>query len=379
MAASLYIHIPFCQSKCRYCSFSSYAGLQELFSRYVSAVKSELRQLADSARHNRLVTLETVFFGGGTPTVLPAEALADILRLSLSLFPCSPGAEISIEANPGTIDSKNLALLRQGGFNRLSIGIQSLSAAELTMLGRCHTPHEAIEGFAQARKAGFTNISLDLMYGLCGQTLDSWRQTLESALALRPDHLSLYQLTIEEGTPVADMVEWGELHLPDEEVILAMDEMNIRKCGRAGLALYEVSNFARDGCKCRHNINYWRNDEYLAAGAGAVSYLQGERQRRVSDPEEYCRRLEHGHTAIIDSETLEPEASFRESVIMGLRMTEGIALNRLRERYGIDPAEYYGKTLDKLIAQRLVELTPSHLRVTAEGRVFSNFILAELV
>lgn len=379
MAASLYIHIPFCLSKCRYCSFSSFPGLRQLYGRYLSAVKSELRQLADRSRHHRLDTLETVFFGGGTPTVLAAEALVDILRLCMSIFPCSPRAEISIEANPGTIDTENLTILRQGGFNRLSIGVQSFVGPELTMLGRCHTPSEAIQGFEQARKAGFTNINLDLMYGLCGQTLDSWRRSLESALALRPEHLSLYQLTIEEATPFAEMVNQGILQLPDDELILAMDEVNIRECGRAGLALYEISNFAREGCQCRHNLNYWRNEEYLAAGAGAVSYRQGERQRRVAEPEEYCRRVESGQTVIIDSEKLEPEASFRESVIMGLRMSEGIALDRLRERYGIDPAEYYGIILDKLIAQQLVELTPCHLRVTARGRVFSNFILAELV
>lgn len=379
MAASLYIHIPFCLSKCRYCSFSSYPGLQDLHARYIAAVKRELRQLADQTQRHRLDTLQTIFFGGGTPTVLPAGALVEILHQCMGMFSCSTQAEISIEANPGTVGQESLTVLRQGGFNRLSMGVQSFSARELIFLGRCHTPHQAIQGFEQARKAGFANISLDLMYGLCGQTLDSWRQSLKTALALGPDHLSLYQLTIEEETPFAEMVKQGVLQLPDDELILAMDELNIRECASAGLFLYEISNFARVGCQCRHNINYWLNEEYLAAGAGAVSYLQGERQKRVANPKEYCRKIESGHSIIIDSEKLEPEASFRESVIMGLRMSQGVALNRLRERYGIDVTEYYGKILDKLIAQQLVELTPSHLRVTARGRVFSNTILAELV
>lgn len=379
MAASLYIHIPFCLSKCRYCSFSSYPGLRDLHARYIAAVKKELRQLAERTEQHQLDTLETIFFGGGTPTVLPAEELVDILHLCGSIFPCSAQAEISIEANPGTVDEEKLAVLRKGGFNRLSIGVQSFSAAELTLLGRCHTPRQATQGFEQARQAGFANISLDLMYGLCGQTLDIWRQSLATALALGPDHLSLYQLTVEEGTPLAEMVNQRVLQLPDDEMILAMDELNIRQCTSAGLTLYEISNFARAGYRCRHNITYWLNEEYLAAGAGAVSYLRGERQKRVSDPKEYCRKVEGGHSVIIDSEKLEPEASFRESVIMGLRMSQGVALDCLRKRYGIDAAEYYGKTLDKLIAQQLVELTPSHLRVTAKGRLLSNSILAELV
>lgn len=377
MTASLYLHIPFCLSKCHYCSFSSYPGLQQLYTRYVQALKTELQQLAESVQSAN--GLETIFVGGGTPTVVPAEDLVDILAHCRDLFSWSSTAEISIEANPGTISPKKLEVLRKGGFNRLSLGVQSFSAAELAALGRCHTPKDAVQGYTMARAAGFENISLDLMYGLSEQTRESWRQTLRTALGLKPDHLSMYQLTVEEGTPFADRLAEGVLTLPDEELILEMDEMNIRACSDAGLSMYEISNFARAGCTCRHNVNYWHNGAYLAAGAGAVSYLGGVRRRRLADPEEYCRKVEAGQDIIVESEKLALDASFRESVIMGLRLTEGVSRDRLKARYGIDLAGYYGTTLERLLGQQLVELTTTHLRLTAKGRVIANYILAELV
>lgn len=376
-AASLYVHIPFCRSKCAYCSFSSFPGREALFGRYVAAVQLELSVLPQ--RQAESPPLQTVFFGGGTPTVLPSGDLVAILAQAVERFGRTADAEISVEANPGTVDEPALAKLRAGGFTRLSLGVQSFSAQELRALGRRHSPQQAIGAFQAARRAGFTNISLDLMYGLPGQTVAGWRETLRTALALGPEHLSMYQLTIEDSTPFAVQLRRGQLLLPDEEEIVAMDDLNMALCREAGLELYEISNFAREGFRCRHNINYWQNNSYLAVGAGAVSCRGGVRERRLADPEEYCRRIETASGVVVEVEELDRDASFRETVIMGLRMTEGVSRARLRARFGLDPEQYYGAILSRLVERQLVELTATHLRVTSSGRLFSNMILAELV
>lgn len=377
MVTSLYIHIPFCVSKCRYCSFSSFAGMESLHDRYLLNVEREMESVA--ATHAGTKPLRTLFFGGGTPTALAAKGLNGLVTLADRLFGLSEDAEVSTEANPGTVDERVLSSLKKGGFNRISIGVQSFSARELSMLGRGHTPEEAKRAFNAARKAGFTNISLDLMYGLPGQTVESWRANLTEALRLGPEHLSLYQLTVEEHTPFADLLARGEIDLPDDDTIVAMDEMNQGSCGSAGFSMYEISNYCRTGFRCRHNVNYWLNNDYFAVGAGAVSYLRGAREKRIGDPEKYCRLLEAGENVIAEHEQLGLEASFRETVVMGLRMTEGVERGRLEARFGLDPGKYYGRTLEKLIRQQLVELTATHLRVTPAGRIYSNIILSELV
>jgi len=377
MVSALYIHIPFCRSRCRYCAFSTFAGLEFLHHRYLQALMLELEHLAAGSSFAR--PLQTVFLGGGTPTILSADRLNALLAHVGDLFGLGSDPEISLEANPGTVDEAKLVALREGGYNRISFGVQSFAPQELAVLGRSHGPQEAIRAVLSARSAGFTNISLDLMYGIPGQTTASWCSSLEQALRLAPDHLSIYQLTLEEGTELAARVANGELELPDEEAVVAMDRLNLESCLAEGLEMYEISNFARPGRRCRHNVNYWRNDPYLAAGAGAVSYLEGWRERRLADPGEYCCRLEQGLPVLVEREKLDPEASFRETVIMGLRMTDGVSRARLVSRFGLDPGKYYGKVLERLIARGLVELTPSHLRVTPEGRLYSNLILAELV
>lgn len=377
MISSLYLHIPFCHTKCQYCSFSSWQGRDNLHLPYVASLKKEIERTAQSTRD--WVHLKTIFFGGGTPTVLEPQYLAEILGLCKSLFPCEKDMEISFEANPGTINLKKLESLRVAGFNRISVGVQSFISDELRILGRSHTPQQAVDGIEMASAAGFENISLDLMYGLCGQDIESWKESLDTALNLNPNHLSMYQLTIEEGTPMAERVAQGILHLPDDEVIVAIDELNITECEKAGLAMYEISNYAQPGHECLHNINYWRNESYLAVGAGAVSYIDGKRERRYADPAEYCLKIDSGSNHIVESEELGLEESFRESVIMGLRMTEGVSIPRLSARYSIDIVEYYGEILKNLVRKGLVELAGEYLRLTPAGRIYSNIILAELV
>ncbi|MDP3695883.1 MAG: radical SAM family heme chaperone HemW, partial [Desulfocapsaceae bacterium] len=305
--------------------------------------------------------------------------LAAIVTACKKLFGFTHQAEISIEANPKTIDPAKLTLLRRSGINRLSIGVQSLQDTELRLLGRPHSAEDAITAVRLARAAGFDNISLDLMYGIPGQDHKSWQQSLEQALSLAPDHLSLYELTVEQGTPYYQQLDKGLLDLPDEEEIAAMDQITTTFCRKAGLPQYEISNYARPGYECRHNINYWQNGPYLALGAGAVACWGGRRRQKTRDPRLFCEQIESGQSVVQEEECLEPAASFRETVIMGLRMNRGVSKERLQRRYGMELNDCYGDTLRRLVYQGLLEMTATHLRLTARGRIFANQVMAELV
>ena len=373
--SSLYIHIPFCVSKCPYCSFVSWPGMENLHQRYVSALLREAEELS----HNVPVPLSTLFLGGGTPTILSGQDLEDIVTACKGLFGFTNEAEISIEANPKTIDPAKLTLLRRSGINRLSIGVQSLQDTELQLLGRPHSAEDALSAVRLARAAGFDNLSLDLMYGIPGQDHKSWQQSLEQVLAVAPDHLSLYELTAEPGTPYYQQLDQGLLNLPDEEEISAMDQITATLCRQAGLKQYEISNYSRSGYECRHNINYWQNGPYLALGAGAVACIEGRRQQKTRDPRLFCEQIESGQSAVQEEEWLEPTASFRETVIMGLRMNQGVSKEWLQSRYQMGLNECYGDTLIRLVNQGLLEITTTHLRLTARGRAFANQVMAELV
>ena len=369
----LYIHIPFCRAKCLYCSFSSYPGLDFLHGRYCSALLREIRGQQSGQ------PLGTMFVGGGTPTVLNVEQLKAIVDSCAEVFGFCQDAEISLEANPGTIDYAGLRYLRTAGYNRISLGVQSFDDGELRRLGRVHDAAMAEKAVCDAQQAGFDNLSLDLMYGLPGQTLQSWRRTLQRALELKPQHLSAYQLSIDEGTGFAELAERGELNLAAEEVIAQMDASTLERSRAEGFDHYEISNFCRPGLACRHNLNYWRNQDYLACGAGAVSCLKGVRARRVEDPMAYCEAIEQGREAIAESERLDRTASFKETVIMGLRLTDGISDRRLRKRYGLSLAEVYGRSLDDLSGRGLISFDGLRLRLSEKGRRFANQVMAELV
>lgn len=374
---SIYIHIPFCLSKCSYCSFSSWPGLQPLHARYVAALLCEAEQTAAVAA--AVQPLSSLFLGGGTPTILAGRELVAIIERCRDLFGFTPQAEISVEANPGTVDFGKLIQMRSCGINRLSIGVQSFNNHELRCIGRSHSAEEAVAAVNLATAAGFDNLNLDLMYGLPGQDAASWQQSLELALSLAPTHLSLYELTLEPGTPFHTRWQEGTLRLPEESELVAIDQITADLCARAGFAQYEISNYTRVGCECRHNINYWENGEYLALGAGAVSCVNRRRQRRVSDPHRYCELVEKGQSVIEEEECLEPAASFKETVIMGLRMTQGVSRAQLRSRYGRDVETEYGAILQRLVSQELLELSETHLRLSARGRRFANQVMAELV
>ena len=374
--AGLYLHLPFCSSKCPYCSFVSFAGMEQVMPRYTKAVELELAMQGHQVKE---AVIETVFIGGGTPTILPTGLLLALLDAIRKNFSLSAQAEISIEANPGTVTRESLTRLLHAGINRISLGIQSFNDLELYMLGRRYRQSVARQAVLSAKAAGFDNLSIDLIYGVPGQTPETWRQTLEESLSHEPQHLSCYQMTIEDGTPFADMMERGEIALPGEEDIEMMDEMTVEVCRSAGLRHYEISNFTRSGRECRHNINYWRNGDYYAVGSGAVNCIAGRRQRRIEDPVAYCRMVENGRSPVIEEENLDRESSFRESVVIGMRMLDGVCRADLVDRYGIDVQEYYGGLLGKLQGGGLIELSPTHLRLTDNGRRVANTVLAELV
>ncbi len=374
--ASLYIHIPFCLAKCEYCSFSSFTGMEHLFSRYVKAVKKEI---VDHYFSGKAGILDTIFFGGGTPSLLSVDHIGEILSCCREFPGIGDGAEISLEANPKTLDFMKLLQLRQAGINRISIGVQSFIDSELDLLGRLHSAQDSWDCIRDATGAGFANISLDLMYGVPGQTPERWRWNVETALSLNLPHLSLYQLTIEDDTPFAVRYDRGTLSLPEEDEVMLMDEISFDLCKEAGLEQYEISNFAMPGFECGHNINYWNNLEYLAVGAGSVGFQQGCRSRNISEPLRYCQAVESGETTTEESEKLTPDESFRESVVMGLRMVKGVSYRALFERYGIHLPKYYGEILTPLLEGGYVEFTDTHFRLTDKGRPLANQILSELV
>ena len=372
----LYLHIPFCRSRCAYCAFNSHA-CQSPPAAYLAALAGQIRYWADR-QWCRERTFATLFIGGGTPTIY-GEELAGLVALCLASFRFAEDAEITVEANPNTVTMPMLTALRRAGVNRLSLGVQAFSDRLLAGLGRSHTTAEAHAAIAAARQAGFVNINLDLMYGLPGQNAADWRESLDQAVAHAPEHLACYELTIEEGTPFARLVEKGELVLPGEEEALAMAGLTRDLLARAGLARYEISNYAVLGLESRHNCNYWRNGSYLGLGAGAVSCLSGFRFSAVEEPEAFAELVRKGELPLAEGECLPLAARFRESVVMGLRMIEGVSCARLQRRFGLTPPGYYGKMLEELQEQGLVAISRESLRLTEAGLPVANQVLSRLV
>ena len=374
----LYIHLPFCRSKCSYCAFTSYPCQGEPPAGYLQALQQQLVQLASHPLVREL-SFASIYLGGGTPTIFPAAGLAELLATAFEHLRFTNQVEITVETNPNTVTPAKLHTLQRAGINRLSIGIQSFSDRVLTASGRSHTAAEARQAIDLARQAGFSNLSLDLIYGLPAQTRAAWQESLEESLRAKPEHLSLYELMIEEGTPFAERARQGTLALPAEEEVIEMEALAYRRLAAQGLERYEIANFARPGRECRHNLNYWRNGSYVGLGAGAVSYLEGIRLHNVTDPALYEQLVLAGRPPYEEAEILPPAGRFRETVIMGLRLLAGISPAELKERFGWTPQEYYGPTLDRLLAQGLLTYEQERLRLTARGLPVANQVLAQLV
>lgn len=366
----LYVHIPFCVSKCSYCDFNSYAGLESLFAPYVHALQKEMRDL--SGRWGSL-PVRTIYIGGGTPTVLPPSLLLAVLSACSSYFDVAAGAEVTVEANPGTVDESYLASLRAAGVNRLSLGVQSFDADELRLLGRIHDVEQARCSVRQARMAGFDNVNLDLIFGLPGQRVSTWQATLQQALELAPEHLSLYALTLEEHVPLSRRIARGELPPPDDDLAAEMYELAEAELARAGYVHYEISNWARPGCECRHNLIYWRNQSYLGVGAGAHSWFAGRRWANVRAPQVYIEQVEATGSPLAESEDISSALEMAETAILGLRLVEeGVDLGTFRARFGVEFADVYGREVAELVDLGLLEVSPARVRLSPRGRLLGN-------
>jgi oxygen-independent coproporphyrinogen-3 oxidase len=350
---------------------------------YVLALKAEL---SHARREIGPLSLRSLYLGGGTPTVLPTAALADILGACADVFALAPDTEITCECNPGTVDAAALRELKAAGVNRLSIGVQSLRDDELRFLERVHSAAEGRETVLQAREAGFERVSLDLIYCLPGQTRAAWEATLAEAVALAPDHISAYCLQIEEGTPLAERLvtrRWGcqsrhcLLPMPDDE------QADLYACttdllAEAGFAQYEVSSYARPGAQCNHNLTYWHNEPYLGVGASAWSFIDGERRQNVADVEDYIGAWEAGEPAIAYREHCVGAQAANETLMMGLRLCEGIDLTAFRERHGVDLVGRRRTIVDRLVSEGLATLAGGRLALTTAGLAIAAEITAAL-
>jgi oxygen-independent coproporphyrinogen-3 oxidase len=382
MRMGLYLHSPFCQAKCLYCDFNSYAGLEYLYVPYLDAMIQEVRWLA-----RRFVpSVPTLFLGGGTPTVLPIELLRRLLAACFEVFAVEDGAEITSEANPGTLSPDYLQALRRLGINRLSLGAQSFDPAELTMLGRIHTVEQVALTVGRARAAGFDNLNLDLIYGLPGQSSAVWRHTVEQALALTPEHLSLYCLTVEEGTPLHEQVWGGRLPMPDPDLAADMYDLADDLLTGAGYRQYEISNWSLPGYECAHNLIYWRNQPYLGVGAGAHSSAGGRRWWNVLPVQTYVDRMARAIPAQWPSpaaeggEVIDRPLEMGETLMLGLRLTrEGVAEDDFRRRFGVSLEEVYGQVIGDLVGAGLLVRDAVGLHLSGRGRLLGNQVFAQFL
>lgn len=376
---SLYLHIPYCVKKCGYCDFNSYAGARAgEMAAYVAALEQEMAGWAERLAAAGPYTVPTCFVGGGTPTLLPGELLARVLTRARKLFPLAPDAEVTVEANPGTVDveSDKLAQARSAGANRLSFGVQAFQDRVLLGLDRFHSAAEVYAAVAAARAAGFANLNLDLMYGLPGQDLADWQETLREAVGLAPEHISAYSLMIEAGTSFHVLYHRGQLELPAEAVEDAMDQAAGEVLAAAGYERYEVSNYTRPGRQCRHNLVYWRNGEWLGLGAGAHSHLDGRRFWKVKLPPAYIRLLRDGQSPEDGGETPTAVQQMAETMIMGLRLTDGVAEREFHRRFGRSLDQAYGGVGARLEADGLLTRSGGAWRLTERGRRLGNRVWA---
>lgn len=367
----LYIHIPFCKKKCHYCDFPSYSGREDEFEAYVTALEQEIfNRKADLQDYE----IGTIFFGGGTPTVLSASFLKRLMEAIFKSFHIAPDAEITTEANPGTLDFPMAEALYGMGFNRLSMGVQAWQNHLLKQLGRIHTIEVFIENFQGARQAGFQNINVDLMFALPSQTMEDWVETLEQIIKLSPEHISAYSLIIEEGTPFHKGVEDGVLLPMGEELDRQMYHYAIQRLGEMGYGQYEISNFARAGYESRHNKVYWETTPYLGFGLGAHSYFQGQRFHNTYDLDQYCSAKGELSLLVEEVTPVSREDKIEEYLFLGLRMTKGVGFSEFEAIFGETLHSLFGNTIASLEADGLLLVDTWGIRLSLRGTDLSNLV-----
>lgn len=382
---AIYLHIPFCRTKCTYCAFNTYTNLDRLIEPFIDALVREIH-IAGQGKSGQKVS--TVFFGGGTPSLLTPDQINRVLKAIDSCFDVLPDVEISLEANPNDISKDYLCQLRHLGINRLSLGMQSANLSELTLFARRHDNDQTVRAVSAARAAGFDNLNLDLIYGVPHQTLSGWDWSLQQMLALQPDHVSLYALGLEDGTPMQEWVAKGRLPAPDDDLAADMYDLATEKLAAAGYDQYEISNWSKPGYQCRHNLQYWHNLPYAGFGPGAHGYADGVRYFTILSPQRYIKALQNPHGQYIFPRTpatqeavvVDRAGEIAETLIMGLRLTqEGINRDAFIRRFGVDLVDFHRPVIEKYASYGLLYVDPEIVRITQQGRLLSNMIFRELV
>lgn len=368
---ALYIHIPFCKAKCLYCDFPSFCGIESYMEEYSEALAKEILKYKN-------YDIDSIFIGGGTPTYLSLKGWS-LIRNSLDKLIKSENCEFTIEGNPGTFEKEKLEFFKDMGVNRLSIGLQAWQDRLLKKIGRIHSINDFLESFNMARGIGFSNINVDLIFGLPSQSLEEWEETLEKIVDLNPEHISAYSLILEEGTILMEQYEKGNLEMPSEDVERDMYDLAINILKKHGYEQYEISNFSKVNRECRHNLVYWSMMDYVGCGLGAHSYLQGKRFSNLCNIDKYIKDIkEHGNAkSQIHINTLEDE--IEEYVFMGLRKRCGISKKQFEVRFNRDIYDVYGEIISKYIKMGLLEEEGEYIALTSTGVPISNTVMSEFI
>jgi oxygen-independent coproporphyrinogen-3 oxidase len=380
----LYLHVPFCESKCIYCDFNSYARMEDKYGPFVEAICADIRRGVswdlEGAVDCNGAEVSTIFFGGGTPSVLQPAQIDAILRAAHDRYFIKPDAEISMEANPGTISLENFEGYLRAGVNRLSMGVQVLDDVMLKKLGRIHSTEGALESYRMARQAGFDNVNLDFIFGLPGQDIAHLDSMLDRLLSLSslPDHLSFYSLIVEEHTPLYVGVMRGLIEVPGEDEVADMYELICERLVRAGYEQYEISNWTL-GKPCAHNLVYWHDERYLAFGPGASGYWDHTRYTTVLGPADYIERIVQGKSVIADRDEISVTEEMNEFMMLGLRLNAGVSRDDFSKRFGIPMDSFFALELDDLHRSGLLESVDGHVRLTTRGRLLGNEAFARFV
>jgi len=377
MELGLYLHFPFCISKCPYCDFNSYQLKEDnQISSYISALYQEITAYSQKLKKSNI---KTIYLGGGTPTILSGVQICNILAFCKGIFKVDNDAEITIEANPGTVNVEKINLLIGSGINRLSLGAQSFNNMFLKKLGRIHNTQEIIDSYYLAREKGFNNINIDIMFALPNQTTEDLQDTLKKAVFLKPDHLSLYNLTIKQGTEYYREYEKGKLKLPAEDEEFDMYNWAINFLEENGFEHYEIANFARPHKRSKHNLIYWQNRPYLGIGAGAYSFLRGYRYMNCEDPARYIKEVMSGKLPIDNGERLSLRKRMTETIILGLRTKDGVSYKKYKTRFGVDLNDIFPKQVNKLVNLGLLEEGDCKIKLSRKGIFLANTVFREFV
>lgn len=383
----LYIHIPFCKKKCEYCDFKSYAGKENIIEEYIKWLKYELREVGKNNKIDyennldKLAIVNTIYIGGGTPSIIDEKHISEVMNIISQNYELSDKAEVTIEVNPGTVTERKLEMYKNSGINRLSIGLQETHNSILKNLGRIHTYEDFLNTYNLARKVGFKNINVDLMLGLPEQSIEKLEESVQNIINLSPEHISVYSLIIEEGTPFYSKLEKNEIHLPDDEIERKMYWTVKKMLEKEGYIHYEISNYAKKGFESKHNLACWNQEEYIGFGTSAHSYTNNVRYSNVDNIEEYINNFVTGNETdnFVFHEKQNNDSKMKEFMMLGLRKVAGISIQEFKKRFGNNPIFIYRKELEKLVNEELIEIDGDIIKLTNKGLDLANLVWEEFV